>query len=326
MTVHATETLPRFTPDQLGPVAADMAVLVGQALQANRVETITDLSFVVSAEGTHTDASGQKVVLDGFGEEHLTHFVFEAPGANSRVSTSVESHPFRGGWQNVTRQRLILNDAGSTVQISEQTNDGRNYQPVSTQSADKHAILSMAEQARGAEATGIEEATTPLGNGSGFNEILVDRVGFVPVLGRLLVAAGSIAPNLTHEEGRVHVDIYADCSTSRGLYNTNTVRIWGVNHEAGSEAVFMVKARPFLGSPHHRFVFASVALRTIVRHGSDRTATLNKLIQHRNEVKRVSQVETGTNERELLPANFDTVASMAEFVTKVAQGKTTSYE
>ncbi|HUP26642.1 MAG TPA: hypothetical protein VM124_03300, partial [Candidatus Limnocylindrales bacterium] len=131
MTVHAAETLPRFTSGQLGPIAAEMAVLVGQALQTNRVETITDLSFVVSAGGIHTDAFGQKVILDGFDEEQLTHFVFDNPGTNSAVSISLDSHPIRGGWQNTMRQRLILNDTGHTVQINERTSDGKNYQPVS---------------------------------------------------------------------------------------------------------------------------------------------------------------------------------------------------
>ncbi|HUP26616.1 MAG TPA: hypothetical protein VM124_03170, partial [Candidatus Limnocylindrales bacterium] len=187
-------------------------------------------------------------------------------------------------------------------------------------------ILSLAERAKGAEAASLNETTTPLGNCSGFSEILVDQVGFVPLLGRLLVAAGSIAPSLTHEEGRVHVDIDADCSTSRGLYKTSTIRLWGTNRETGAETVFKVKARPFDATSPHRFAFASVALRTIIRQGGERTTTLNRLVQRRHEVQRVRQVETGANERDILPANFGTIATMAEFVTKVAQGEAVEYE
>lgn len=326
MTAQAAETLPRFTPNQLGPVVADMAVIVGLALQAKRVETITDLSFLVSADGIQTDAFSQKVILDGFGEEHLSHFVFEAPGINCAVSTNLDSHPLHGGWHNTTRQRLILNEDGDVIRVDEQTSDGKDYQPAGAESANELTILSMAKQATGAEAADIEEAAVPLGKSSGFNDILIDQVGFVPIIGSLLATTGAIAPNLTHVDGKVLVDIYANCSTSRGLYEANKVRIWGTNRMTGSEAVFMVNARPYNAARPKRYAFASVALRTIVTQDGVRTTVLNKLAQDHGQVHRVRQVETKPYEREIIPADFGTIVKMAEFVTKVAQGDAAEYE
>lgn len=332
MITAVNERLPRFASSELGNVAADLSVLVGDALQSRHVETITDIDFRGEEDYVTVGLGRQRQILDGFGKNQLVHYVFDRAGIETGVECRLDTHDINDNKDQPTRQRLATNDTGSLIRVTEQQvgDTADQYELIGERGANIRTILAMAKQAtkRAKTLQNRGDNHNPLlGKNYGAKDVLFSQFGIVPVIGKLLVVAGNAVSELPRY-AHVESDIYVDCGTERGLYADNVVDLWGANSLKGTDARFNLNTHPFPGGST-RIAFTSIELITGIRGYDGFSATQDRLVQHGDELVRIRRQKVGgteVGEAQRFPATIDTIISMASFVTNVAKGEAENYE